>query len=73
MSSNQDQKAATDSSGGKQATPGDKTGPEKTDSHNADRRASGHEVTGAEKFAAAGGSGGVPLRGGQGYEAYANH
>jgi len=31
---------------------------------------SGHETTGAEKFAASGGSGGVPTRTGQGYEAY---
>jgi hypothetical protein len=71
MSSSQDQKATTDSSGGKQATPSDKTVPENTDSHTARRASgSGHEITGAEKFASGGGSGGVPMRTGQGYEAY---
>jgi hypothetical protein len=34
----------------------------------------GHEITGAERFFASGGSGGVPVYyGGQGYEALANH
>jgi hypothetical protein len=45
-------------------------------SHDDSRRRSstgGHEVTGAEKFVATGGSGGVPIRGGQGYEHLANH
>jgi hypothetical protein len=72
MSSN---KASTDENKGssevKQAPPSDDTGSKSTGSR---RKSStgGHEETGAEKFAS-GGSGGVPVRSGQGYEHLANH
>jgi hypothetical protein len=73
MSSNN---ASTDAnkgtSGNKQASPGPDTGSKPAES----RRLSstgGHEETGAEKFFSSGGSGGVPIRTGQGYESLANH
>jgi hypothetical protein len=76
MSSDQDKKAATNdnkgSSGDKQAPPGDNTGAKKADSQNVPS-SGGHEETGPEKFASTGGSGGVPMRTGQGFEAYAQH
>jgi hypothetical protein len=66
-----DNKGSTE---GKQAAPGDDTGSKKSDSQSARRNSgSGHEVTGAEKYASLSGSGGVPLRTGQGYEHLAEH
>jgi len=73
MSSNN---AATESnqgsSGNKQASPGPGTGSKSADSHHVSSTR-GHEETGAEKFVSSGGSGGVPIRNGQGYECLANH
>ncbi len=56
----------------KQAAPVSDTDSKKSDSHTV-RRSSSHEVTGAEKFGSSGGSGGVTIRSGQGYEHLAEH
>jgi len=76
MSSNQENKTATNdnkgSSEGKQAPPGDSTGSKTADSQNVPS-SGGHEETGAEKIFSTGGSGGVPIRSGQGYESLAQH
>ena len=56
----------------KQSAPGDSADSKKNDSHHA-TSSSGHEVTGAERFISSNGSGGVPIRSGQGYEYLAEH
>ena len=56
----------------KQSAPGDNADSKKSDSHHSGA-SSGHEVTGAEKFTSSGGSGGITIRGGQGYEHLADH
>ncbi|CAF1004617.1 unnamed protein product [Adineta steineri] len=48
------------------------TGSKKADTETG-RRASSHEDTGVEKLVSSGGSGGIQVRDGQGYEHYAQH
>ena len=57
---------------GKAAAPGDDTGAKTADTQNVPS-AGGHEDTGYEKLMSSGGSGGMPIRGGQGYEHLADH
>jgi len=61
-----------ETSGNKQASPGPNTGSKPADSHHVSSTG-GHEETGAERFFSSGGSGGVPIRTGQGYEGLADH
>ncbi len=63
---------ASNESAGKPAPPVDNTGSKKADSNNVSSTG-GHEDTGAEKYDLTGGSGGVTIRGGQGYEHLAHH
>jgi hypothetical protein len=63
---------ASNESTGKPAPPVDNTGSKNADSHNTSSTR-GHEDTGAEKYDLTGGSGGVTIRGGQGYEHLAHH
>lgn len=69
MSSNQH---SNDVKTANQVPTGDDTSAKSADSHKTPS-SGGHEVTGAEKMADIGGSGGVPVRTGQGYEALAHH
>ncbi|CAF1094432.1 unnamed protein product [Adineta ricciae] len=63
---------STASSEAKHASPDDDTGSKRVDTQNAPS-SGGHEETGVEKFASTGGSGGQPMRTGQGFEHLAQH
>jgi len=70
MSSSKDTKTSNgDHKGSKEASPVDS----KSAGTNRRQSAGGHEETGAEKLFSSGGSGGVPIRNGQGYEDLAPH
>lgn len=76
MSSPKDSKGSTDdnkgSSGSKPTPPSDDTGSTAGSTHRKSSSA-GHEETGVEKIHHSGGSGGIAVRSGQGYEHLADH
>ncbi|UJR09341.1 hypothetical protein I4U23_013584 [Adineta vaga] len=65
--------ANTDLDTSKPASSGDDDTHSKTASTQNVPKSSGHEETGIEKFGSSGGSGGQPMRTGQGYEHLAQH